>query len=351
MTTKNTYNLNDITSDIIKSIEPTFDDKLFLSLFNNDISFKSIDKQEDILVSFIVPTHNRYDMLKQTLMSIVAQTEIPYEIIIINDNSSQEAYKQLENDYKDLPITYIVNNESKGPGIARNKGFNVSKGKYIVFMDDDDFYLVNDFLLEAINKLEENKDLSFVSFNTITYYEETNSINTNKINTKGFINGQDYFLNFIKKYQKPTSTFPTVFRKEKLIQANFSTMEMMNDASIYLRALTQGDAFIFDRYIGAYRVHTSNISKNIPFDFIIENIKEKYNIYNLASDKFKTNLEDWLLNQVLDTFRYYVIDSNCNMTNAIKFINLTNSITKLSKSKLYYNYFKFIILKQAIKLR
>ena len=39
MTTKNTYNLNDISSDIIKSIEPTFDEKLFLSLFNNDISF------------------------------------------------------------------------------------------------------------------------------------------------------------------------------------------------------------------------------------------------------------------------------------------------------------------------
>lgn len=314
--------------------------------FNGDIRITNNIKKP--LVSFIIPTYNRYNMLRQMLKSISKQIDSHIEIIIINDNSSDKKYDNIINDYKYLPFKYIKNNISNGPGISRLSGYLQAKGKYIVFADDDDFYISESFLLEGINKLEDNLDLVFVSYNTITYYEEEGSILLNKINSNGQMNGQDYFLNFINKYQKPTSTFPTIFRKEYLDSADFKNMEMMNDSSIYLRALTQGNAFIFDRYIGVYRVHPTNISKSLPHQFILDNIKEKNNIYQLASKTFKSNLSNWQYNQILDTFRYYVIDSNCNIKNAKDFINYTNKITSISKTKLYYNYLKFLIMKKII---
>lgn len=334
--------------DLIKDIDKSLNVDIFKDAFNTDGLFLSNIDTKKPLVSFIIPTHNRYIMLKQTLKSISIQNNCNYEIIIINDNSNEKEYDNLLNDYTNLPITCINNEISKGPGIARQLGYLKSQGKYIVFADDDDFYINDNFLEKGINKLEENNNLAFISYNTITFYEENNTVLANKINSKGLINGKDYFLNFISKYQKPTSTFPTIYRKEMLDKANFKDMEMMNDASIYLRSLTQGDAFIFDDYIGVYRVHTSNISKAIPHQFILDNIKEKNNIYNLASNKFDINLKNWLLNQILDTFRYYVVDSKCKFDKAKDFINTTSKITSISKLTLYYNYLKFLVLKKIV---
>lgn len=334
--------------DLIKDIDKSLNVDIFKDAFNTDGLFLSNIDTKKPLVSFIIPTHNRYTMLKQTLKSISIQNNCNYEIIIINDNSNEKEYDNLLNDYTNLPITCINNEISKGPGIARQLGYLKSQGKYIVFADDDDFYINDNFLEKGINKLEENNNLAFISYNTITFYEENNTVLANKINSKGLINGKDYFLNFISKYQKPTSTFPTIYRKEMLDKANFKDMEMMNDASIYLRSLTQGDAFIFDDYIGVYRVHTSNISKAIPHQFILDNIKEKNNIYNLASNKFDINLKNWLLNQILDTFRYYVVDSKCKFDKAKDFINTASKITSISKLTLYYNYLKFLVLKKIV---
>lgn len=336
---------NDI---LIKQIDNNFNINIFKDSFNIEGRLSAALDKNKPLVSFIIPTHNRYEMLKQTLKSISIQKNCNYEIIIINDNSSQKEYKNLLNDYKNLPIIYIENKVSKGPGLARQAGYLKSSGKYIVFADDDDFYVVNNFLSEGVDKLEKNNNLTFVAYNTLTYYENGNSIVASKINSIDLINGKDYFLNFISKYQKPTSTFPTIFRKKMLDNANFKNMEMMNDASIYLRSLTQGDAYIFNRFIGVYRVHTTNISKDIPHEFILDNIKEKNNIYKIAKNTFSANLDDWLYNQILDTFRYYVIDSNCNYSKAKDFIHYTSKNTSTSKIKLYFNYLKFLAIKIVI---
>lgn len=347
----NKIDINTLLKDdsLIKNIDGNFNVNIFKDAFNilGNLSSK-LDKDKP-LVSFIIPTHNRYEMLKQTLKSISIQKKCNYEIIIINDNSSQKEYEDLLKDYNNLPIIYIENKISKGPGLSRQLGYLKASGKYIVFIDDDDFYVCDDFLSEGIDELESNDYLVFVGYNTLIYYENEKIISNAKINSNGLIKGKDYFVNFISKYKKPNSTFPTIFRKSMLNKADFKNMEMMNDTSIYLRALTQGDAYIFNRFIGVYRVHSSNISKSTPHQFILDNIKEKSNIYNLAQKTFDINLDNWLYNQILDTFRYYVIDSNCNYKYAKDFINYTSSITNITKSKLYYNYLKFNILKLILK--
>lgn len=91
------------------------------------------------LVSAIVTTHNRKDLLKRAIESVLSQTYKDLECIVVDD-ASTDGTDELCNTY---PIQYIhiPKSESKGGNYARNLGIKASKGKYCAFLDDDDYWL------------------------------------------------------------------------------------------------------------------------------------------------------------------------------------------------------------------
>ncbi len=93
------------------------------------------DKMENPLVSIVICTYNRAEMLKQTMASIFAQTYRPVEIVVIDDGSTDNT-EEVINDYRDRAFCY--SQENKGVAAARKAGCKVAKGEYIVFQDDDD---------------------------------------------------------------------------------------------------------------------------------------------------------------------------------------------------------------------
>ena len=97
-----------------------------------------------------------------------------------------------------------------------------------------------------------------------------------ELNFKKKINSLDYLERFQFDLKKPTSTFPAIFRKKSLDEAEFKNMKMMNDSSIYLRCLMLGrSAYANEKIIGVYRVHDKNDTFNVKADFTIKNLKEK----------------------------------------------------------------------------
>jgi GT2 family glycosyltransferase/radical SAM superfamily enzyme YgiQ (UPF0313 family) len=93
------------------------------------------------LVSVIVPTHNRPDMLKDTIQSILDQTFQNFEIIVVND-AGQDASSVVQA-FNSPKIFYLSHETNKGLAAARNTGIRAAKGKYIAYLDDDDVYYVN----------------------------------------------------------------------------------------------------------------------------------------------------------------------------------------------------------------
>ena len=83
-------------------------------------------------------------------------------------------------------------------------------------------------------------------------------------------------------------------------------MKMMNDMSIYMRAACFGDVCMMKDWVGVYWFHESNISKNLSLDFIIENLDEKNNIYDIACEQLGTKNPQWLLEQQMITITYYM---------------------------------------------
>ena len=91
------------------------------------------------LVSVIVPIYNAEKYMENCIDSICNQTLKNIEIILINDGSSDNS-GEMVNEYatKDIRIK-VIHQENSGPSIARNKGISIAKGKYIGFVDSDDY--------------------------------------------------------------------------------------------------------------------------------------------------------------------------------------------------------------------
>ncbi len=110
--------------------------------------------------SVIIPTYNRILSLKRAMRSVLAQTYTNFEIIVIDDGSSDGTREYLLslNNPRIKPIFLMAN---KGANAARNTGIKEAGGKYIAFLDDDDEWLP-DKLEKQVNILEHNSDVGIV---------------------------------------------------------------------------------------------------------------------------------------------------------------------------------------------
>ena len=104
-------------------------------------------------VSAIIPTYNRFRYLLNAVKSIQQQTYPNIEIIVINDGSTQKEYYEYDWTFHNIIIIHLDKNTKELFGYAcsnfvRNKGIEVSSGKYIAFCDDDDIWFPNKIELQ-----------------------------------------------------------------------------------------------------------------------------------------------------------------------------------------------------------
>lgn len=263
------------------------------------------------MISVIIPTYNRCDYLRQMIGSIMQQKNVDIEIIIVDDNSNDSTQEYCLNLIREkYQVRYYRNEENKGPGYSRNLGFKKSVGDYVVFADDDDYYTDFLFFSKALSIMQKKQEIAIVSGNSKTLFVQKGLYQVDPINLFGTVSHIDYLSGFMIYYAKPNSTFTSVFRRSTLEQAGVSSMKMVNDASIYMRALLYGDIYVLDDIIGVYRQHNSNITNNISSSFIIDNLEEKKHIF-MESKRLKLNLPmDWLKLQYQLTIYYYFTNNN-----------------------------------------
>ncbi|MBQ0058252.1 MAG: glycosyltransferase family 2 protein [Bacteroidales bacterium] len=103
------------------------------------------------LVSIVIPSFNSKAFIKDTLLSVEAQTYRPIEIIVVDDGSTDGTADYVESLH--LPDVRVVRQENGGACVARNRGFAESRGEYIKFFDADDI-LMPDALEKQVRHLE-----------------------------------------------------------------------------------------------------------------------------------------------------------------------------------------------------
>lgn len=265
------------------------------------------------MLSIIIPTFNRLQMLQELLKSIECQTYKDIEVIIIADSCSDGTNEFLEQYQFPNNWRYFVNETSLNAGGSRKRGFLESKGELVTFIDDDDYLMDANFYIDAIKLFAKYPQLSIVAANSINKYEDTGAFEKITINKFGYVNNIEYLAGFQYKWYKPCPSF-AIFRRSSLIDADIVHMNMVNDCPLYLRALLVGDIYIMKEPMGVYRIHSKNISKSISADFIIENLKEKEYIYQrLKYYNLSFNLSRWWYRMMRLTFDYFVCSNPSNL--------------------------------------
>lgn len=119
------------------------------------------------LISIIIPVYNASKFLSNTLNFLELQSYKNFEIIIINDGSTDNSYEILKEFQTKNSNTVIYNQNNKGVSAARNKGIELSKGKFITFLDSDDYF--SPYFLEKmlLRQKETNADLIYCGYNRV----------------------------------------------------------------------------------------------------------------------------------------------------------------------------------------
>jgi len=119
------------------------------------------------LVSVILPTYNRAHLLDRSIKSVLKQTYENFELIVVNDGSSDETERRVKEYQKlDKRTKYVKNDKSLGVSSARNIGIKIAKGDFIAFQDDDDEWLPLKLekQVSALESLPQKYALCFTAF-------------------------------------------------------------------------------------------------------------------------------------------------------------------------------------------
>ena len=123
-------------------------------------------------ISVILPVFNSEEFVRKSIESVLAQTFEDFELIIVNDGSTDSS-KDIIDSFKDDRIR-LINQSNQGPGAARNNALKIAQGRYVMYLDSDDWF-TSDALEVAYGEITKfDADMTFfkmINFDGERYYE------------------------------------------------------------------------------------------------------------------------------------------------------------------------------------
>lgn len=306
-----------------------------------------------IKISVIIPVYNEEEYLNECIDSVINQSYENLEIISINDKSTDNSLKILE-DYaqKDSRITLINNPKNKGLGFSRNVGLKYATGDYIFFIDSDDSILEN--TLELLLKNAISNDSDVVLYKLLFYNNVTGEcapaphIIENSLGDVDFSNFTFNYKDIKKYFLRITPTAWSKFYKKEFLDSyddlifpiNITYEDVLFHVKVLLRAskisllpenlyknrIANPNSIMsdFSRSIEIIKVldsvesflHDYNYYDEIELEFIIFKIDQlRYHFNRLKTNEFKelikkefemmdlNNKEEYIPKNLLDFYR------------------------------------------------
>ena len=232
--------------------------------------------------SVVIPLYNKELSIQKTLNSVLSQTYTNYEIIVVDDGSTDESALQVLK-IVDKRIK-LIQKENGGVSCARNKGILAAKGEYVAFLDGDDLWhptyletlhqLIQDYPNNAIYGIECVKIVN----------EEIPSLENDATNYYRGIADWDYSKMFF-------TGSSTCAPREKLIELGlFDTrMKYGEDMDMWFRLMLNGGGVSYAKPLAYYRQDAENraMNKVIPLEVHIPYFMDKYEEYRNLNYSFR----------------------------------------------------------------
>ena len=178
-------------------------------------------------ISVIVPIYNTEKYLSQCIESILTQTFSDFELILINDGSTDNSGKICDKYASDDSRVVVIHKENGGQSSARNEGLEIARGEYITFVDSDDYYSDIKTLEYCIEILDNDKSISFVEFPI--YHPERNY----KKNDIQLTKKKDIYIAWLENKVVKTYFCDKVIRREIIINQRFPIGMMFEDRYLF----------------------------------------------------------------------------------------------------------------------
>lgn len=213
------------------------------------------------LVSVIIPVYNNKEWLEIAVKSVIRQNYTNWELIVIDDGST-EVLSDLEclNNEK---ITYI-RNENNGVAFSRNYGMKLAKGKYIAFLDSDDFW-DEQKLQEQVNAME--KYNAKWSQHNYYYIDDKSNQVIDKIDTYKY--RKHYKKYFFTSFKVQTSCF--MVERQAVIENKIYFDEHKKfgeEAKFYMELMKRYKLLCLNKYLGYFRIRKNNAGFDIKKQLI-----------------------------------------------------------------------------------
>lgn len=250
------------------------------------------------LISVIVPVYNIEKYLPRCIDSILDQTYKNWEAIFVNDGSTDNSLKILEEYKKRDKRIIIIDKKNAGSGAARNDGIENSRGEYVAFLDSDDWYEKN-FLEKLYNNLTENNSDVAICNPKMAYDDMSKN---KKINT--------YFFKEIEMNKTPEKilgilAMPVVwnklYKKEIIVKneikfPNYSfceDVEFLYKTFLYVNKVSKIEDDLYNYY-----QRKDSVTKKIKEESIEQLYQVLKNIENYIKNNFNSKLAIFYLYKI-----------------------------------------------------
>lgn len=274
------------------------------------------------MISIIVPVYNVEKYIVNCLKSIVNQDYADFELLLVNDGSTDDTEKVIKNYLADKKINWeIINKENGGQSSAKNLGFYKSKGEYVVFMDSDDV-VTNDFLSSLLKPFQNNTiDFSFCNFK----YVKKQTIEIDKNNKSILFNRKELIDSFLRRkinFVLPSMMFSRDFLERNNIYSNENIRFSEDQMFIWDAILHSNNSVYLNKTMYGYFLREKSIMTSSPYEKILKGYDEFVLFSNRVLQEYPNDSQ--VIKMIVPRWSLGAIYSGANLLGKDEFNSLYN---------------------------
>ena len=264
---------------------------------------QSSKKDSQVKVSVVVPNYNYSKFLIRRLYSILSQTEKIYELIILDDKSTDDSRELIDKVYNSLKqyvnIKKVYNEENSGTPFKQwAKGMSLASGDYIWIAEADD-YCDKHMLNSLVGKVKEDSEI-YIAYVDTAFTDKNGNITLKSIKPEIDIMktghwDRDYVNNGLNEIENFTFLNNTIANVSSCIIKNVDYTDVYDEIGkyrqagdwvFYINVMAKGKVAYIDKIMNYYRVHDAQVTTQMKKEKHLVEIQE---IYKYITNKFGTN--------------------------------------------------------------
>jgi glycosyltransferase involved in cell wall biosynthesis len=304
-------------------------------------------------ISVVIPAYNSADYIEDTLRSLYNQTDKNFEVVIVDDGSTDNTFALAQEYMKTFGLTGRVlvrpADQKKGVSSSRNYGVANSQGDWISFLDSDDTYFP-DKIKVAYEKINEFGDTCFIYEHAAQFFEDKTNITLSYKVKDSFLHPLDYSRHLLNDLDVATSSI--TLKKSMFNDLNgFDTMlQGVEDSQLWLRISKRTLWYYSNDVLSGYRVRAESLSHGKKFGFMVNQKRKLINSVK-KTNEFTSEEIAMLTKYMLDDSSAFYASETLNNYGFGAFINGLWELFKFGKRKqaigIFATQIKFFALKKA----